>query len=495
MNVRTIAARMTARGLTLALLVAAFWSPPLPAFGGITNADLVVPEPARTIPTPGVAYPDPAFGTPTVRIADSKQVSDGQMVPEYSQLQAWNADMSLLMLNTGDGTWIVDAQTMQRVHTLDCAWPAFCQGVRWSTTEPLVLYHTGQDCTSGSGCATDDDGQTCGNASNRYGVFRRYQLVRQSNGSYTRTRHLIYCATEYASIDKDRSFEELSEDGRYVALVGVTSGGIYETFPLDIQAKTRGPAHRAPAGRSPDWVAMSPHGDYVLIQWGKGAGTGFGLEAFHRTTMQLAGKVSTASGHGDLTRDAGGQQWFVQTNANNADLFTDAHYIIKAKIPNGIVFSSPGVVDRAATESSGASVRLVRLDWEHNIHISCRNTRAPGWCTVSTSSDGSGYANGWQPFEDEVFRVFLDSRHTSPHVDRVAHHRSSSGAVAARDGCSGRSNYWAQPHSTNSPDGTKIIFGSNWRRICDTSDPVDAFILTIGAAGTPPNAPTNVRVR
>src|SRR5262249_4859241 len=57
-----------------------------------------LPEPPLALPAPGVPYNDPTFGTRTVRIMDVKAQGYGFMVPEYSQLQAWNADMTRLLV-------------------------------------------------------------------------------------------------------------------------------------------------------------------------------------------------------------------------------------------------------------------------------------------------------------------------------------------------------------------------------------------------------------
>ena len=69
-----------------------------------------------------------------------------------------------------------------------------------------------------------------------------------------------------------------------------------------------------------------------------------GLEAFD-LDMNYVGKVHTGSGHGDFVRDSSGTEWAVIDNANNAYLFSGAHYIVKAKIPSGVIFDAAGNVD------------------------------------------------------------------------------------------------------------------------------------------------------
>ncbi|MEW6213037.1 MAG: cadherin-like domain-containing protein, partial [Acidobacteriota bacterium] len=82
------------------------------------------------------------------------------------------------------------------------------------------------------------------------------------------------------------------------------------------------------------------------------------------------------------------------------------------------------------------------IDWGNGEHISCRGSR--GECLVTAGSDP---ANGWGPFEAELFLQRTDGT-----VLRLAHHRSTS--------CG----YWVQPRGSVSRDGRYVIFASDWGR-------------------------------
>jgi hypothetical protein len=424
------------------------------------------------------------FGTTIARIANPADFGGNQLRPEYSQLQAWNADGSLLLLNSG---FILDTKSYTLAHRVDYRWPGFGHALRWSPVDPRKLYFIGGEI---DGCKSA-------------GLYE-YNLG--AGTPMTGTPKLVKCFAEYQSLFKDQSFEEMSDDGRIIALLGKKPatnkwGYVAEAFAFDVVSGIKHRPMELPVDAewgptTGDFVAASPSGKYVLMQFGGGTTRLRGLEAYD-LDMNYAGKVNTGSGHGDFTMDSDGTEWAVMTNANNAYLFSGQHYIVKARIPNGVVLDAAGFVDVAATSNAGLTVRLLQLDWFHNVHVSCRNSRSPGWCLISTYSTKSSLDNGWQPFESEIFRVDLTSTHLVPKVDRLAHHRSRVTASTPGDACSKQNDYWSQPHATTRPDGRQVIFGSNWGRICDPSEPVDALVLNVGPVATVvrPDPPKDVTVR
>lgn len=445
-----------------------------PALAAEMDATTIVQAPLLSLPAPGASYQDPAFGTTIVRAANPADFGTKQLRPEYSQLQAWNADGSLMLLNSA---LIVDAKTYALVHKVDYRWPGFGHALRWSPTDPRKLYFIGGGL---GGC-------------NDAGLYE-YRL--DSGSPVAGSPVLVRCFAEYQSLYKDQSFEEISDDGRVIALVGRKAaankwGYVNEAFAYDISAGVKHRPLELPVDatwgpQTGDFVAASPSGKFVLIQFPAGTARLRGLEAFD-LDMNYVGKVHTGSGHGDFVLDSSGTEWAVIDNANNAYLFSGAHYIVKAKIPSGVLFDAAGNVDREATANTGLTVRLLQLDWSHHLHVSCRNILSPSSCVFVTYQTQEGYDNGWQPFEMEIVQLSLDSTFTSPKVARLVHHRSVPFSVAPRDACPGKQNYWAQPHATVRPDGQQVAFGSNWGRICEADEPVDLFVADI--------APTSAAVR
>ena len=430
-----------------------------PVQAGITDPAAVLEPPPLAYPPAATPYNDPVFGTSTARIANGP--------PIYSELQAWNADMSLILT----GSTILDARTFQVVHEIDWGWPDWGEATRWSPVDPFSLYYV------------DETNSFCANG----GALMRYRLI--PGIPMTRTRELVACFPEYTQLMKNESYEEMSDDGRYIALIGRkpkanTWGWVGEAFVYDVIDKVKHRAVELPVDpvngpRTGDHIAMTPSGRYVVHFWAGGKDRYRGTEAYD-LEMNYLGKVHTGSTpHSALHTDAQGNDWLIADNASNSYLLSDKRYIVKAKIPVGVLFDANGNVDQAATVGSGATVPLLDLSWHVGMHISGTNRNSPGWIVASTYIGQTAFDNGWGPFYDEVFKVHLDSSPASPHVERLAHHRSHYTAIQGRDNCSPVSNYWAQPHATVSPDGKKILFGSNWGRICDPSDPVDGFVLTL----------------
>jgi hypothetical protein len=452
------------------------------ALAGETDPSRIVQPPSMPLPAAGTSFTDPIFGTSIKRIANPADFGSNELRPEYSQLQAWNADGSLLLVNAG---LILETKGYTLAHKIDYGWPASGQALRWSPVDPNKLYYIGGDFGG------------CGKA----GLYE-YRLT--PGNPMAGTPVLVKCFPEYQRLLKDQSWEEMSEDGRIIALVGTKAadnkwGYVAEVFAFDVVSGTKYRPLELPV--DPTWgpvvgdrAAASPSGKYVLVQFSGGTGRMRGLEAFD-LNMNYLGKVHTGNGHGDLARDASGNEWAIVDNSNNSYLFTGNHYIVKARIPQGVAFDTAGNVDPVATEKAGLTVRLLQVDWFLHMHISCRNIRAPGWCVFGTYYTKEGFDNGWQPFESEVVKLNLDSTHTAPKVERLAHHRSTYAGISPRDPCTS-TNYWAQPHATVRPDGGELIFGSNWGQICDPSEPVDAFVADLRAnAVVRPKPPSDVVAR
>ena len=102
-------------------------------------------------------------------------------------------------------------------------------------------------------------------------------------------------------------------------------------------------------------------------------------------------------------------------------------------------------------------------------HSSTRNIERPGWVYVSYGKQSG------KRFSDEVVAVKIDG---SQDVERLAHKHSAS------SGC-----YRCESHPVASPDGTRILFASNWNQDCfacpSTSDIKDYVIFS-------PTAPIEV---
>jgi hypothetical protein len=127
-------------------------------------------------------------------------------------------------------------------------------------------------------------------------------------------------------------------------------------------------------------------------------------------------------------------------------------------------------------------------------HISAHAYNAPGTpSAIVTTYDNASNGNWntrWGPLKSEIYQVYLDSTPTTPHINRLAHHYSDVSYIEGSagtnpSGCPNFNSYWAQPHSTQSNDGSKVYFGSSWGPKCSA----EAFMISLTpSANTPPPA-------
>jgi hypothetical protein len=225
-----------------------------------------------------------------------------------------------------------------------------------------------------------------------------------------------------------------SDDWRYYAFLGFVDGSYAhaDIVVADLIEK-RIVATWKDAGK-PDWVGMSPSGNYVVAQWTNGQGT----RLYDRDTLAYMRTVFSDTAHADFAFDAEGREVIVYHATSKAQ-------IKELGAPNG----SPIAESRL---SDGRKTKLLDLGWNwltpHFSGIASR-TR-PGWILVSTYTSPE---NAEHPYSREVFWLKLDG---SGEVRRVAHHHSDQLRTASRK------DYWAEPQATSSWDGNLVLFSSVW---------------------------------
>lgn len=179
-----------------------------------------------------------------------------------------------------------------------------------------------------------------------------------------------------------------------------------------------------------DWASMSQSGNYVVSRPGSSS---LGVVVYD-LNLNLLRKIFDKGAHGDVGYDAAGNEVFVQM------------------CPIQMSRLDTGQVTSLGISMCG--------------HLSARNYQRPGWASLT---DGS--SNG------EVLAIKLDGSKT---VERFAHGRTSA------------ANYDAQAKGVFSPDGSKVMWNSDWG-----SGTVYAYVAEMpGNSGNnvPPAAPTDLKV-
>lgn len=413
---------------------------------GVSDPAAVL-TPADLPPQPvGASFVDPVFGT-TLRRVSATSDGGGFQTPIYSQLQAFSSDDVYLLLDGGAGYRVRRTDDLSVVTGLRTGrWVA----PRWHPALAHTVVHFDSN---------EDDSI-------------RVQYTDVDTG-VTTTRFTF--PASYDRVLVDQSFDELSEDGRWIAGMTTRSDGSEVIFVLDLERKAlgaelslhsmyTGPCRPDPVWGEvePDWVGVSPLGRYLVVQWVRdGTNRCSGLETFDLETGTFAGRVTDGHQHGDLGVQPDGVTEFFMT----FELAGPPPY-------NGLPAIGVRELPGTATVSAPTFVRI--LDWGNEEHISCRGPR--GACLVTA---GTWAENGWTAFEGELFLQYTDGR-----VERLVHHRSSS--------CG----YWVQPRATMSRDGRLVVFASDWTHgtgstSCDGGDDLgrgDPYLLEL--SGLPVASPT-----
>ena len=494
----------------------------------ITDPSVVVPQPPG-VPKPalGVQVVDPTYSTCYMRISDAGILGYDHPVPTYSQLQAWNADQSKIMLVSGD-LLNADYTYYKKVSVGNFRWSPiypnigyYSQGSSFvqvdisagpSGTESTV--HTFSEYPGGLERGNEQEDLS---RDGRFVVLEGYRTALQrdtisvrvsaTNGSATLTsqggfvdvltRMPVYSSvggiTSGTRVQSINNASSLTMDHPFSGATGsyTFAFGASEAFVFDILSNRKGTTIPGWSGfglcGGLDDMLMSPSGRYALLHWGSGgSGSTCNLQAYD-TSMVHLGEVSFGRGHFDLTVDEVGVEWCVQYTADATDGITGA-YIAKYRLPDGF--------DRYKAGDLTAAVKLT--DWPYNAgggHISGR-AFGKGFVVASADYPPSGAPRA--PYTNELVKIYLDSRIASegtPHVERLVNHRSDEAWVASQPNSTcPMSSYWAQPHATVSRDGTKLLFGSTWGQNCTA----ETYALELGAAvaDTIPPAPTrNLQAR
>lgn len=364
---------------------------------------------------------DPSFGTRIRRLSD-RGAQGGLATAEYPQLQAFNADERRILVTTEKGFQIRALPSGEISHPeLSLSLP------RWHPERADTLI--GFNDRRGSA-----------------GPIRVRTATLEASGSVTYQDGIALSAMGFTEIDKG-AWEDVSLDGRFMPLLGRRSGGVTAAV-LDMQ---RGTLTATLAVNNVDWVAISPSGKHLLVQYVKcGAGPDAGLAIYDASSGAALGHASDHYEHGDLGIDESGAEGFYSI-------------ALEGLCPRG---------ERArltATPlSQGLTKRRTLREFIRPVgfYTTCRNLRRGGFCLHSDDQGTPGAA----PFSGELWL----SRTSDGAVRRLAHHRSSGAS------------YYTLVRPVLSPSGRYALFSSDWAQpndqnqsdmyLIDLSQTLDGFV-------------------
>lgn len=251
---------------------------------------------------------------------------------------------------------------------------------------------------------------------------------------------LIWQSEDYLGLEFGPGKGLPSNDGTRLALRARNKVGEKVAFAYDIAAGRKFPDIKL-AGLSGEnnSVSISPSGRYMMFMQNAVDGVEQSYVFEVDGTMVQHWTDHHRPGHGDMTLDVDGSDVYVGVSKSDPDKF----HIIKRRLEDGKITDL--------------------VPYGDGNHVSTRNINRPGWAFVSYSGNYfETYRNPeWAPFYQEVVAVRIDG---SGEIRRIAQTRNAD------------HDYWSETHASVSPDGTQIIWSSNWGR---AGGPVADFVSQI----------------
>lgn len=262
----------------------------------------------------------------------------------------------------------------------------------------------------------------------------------------TNAKVTIYAPTDYTNLQFGPYKGNLSRDGNRLVIRATNGAGALIAFAYDISARKK---YRViDLGGLPGtngYCTISPSGRYI----GCFQTTDDEIEKAFFFTIDGDQVQHWAEhhrpGHGDMAIDADGKDVYV--GISKAD--PDKWHVIKRRLEDGTV-----------TDLAPAG---------YGTHSSLRNINRPGWVFVSYEGSYSkvvGSPPRWAPFYQEVVALRIDG---SGEIRRIAQTRNA------------KSDYYSETHASPSPDGSQVVWSSNWGQ---SGGPVAAYVSRLTWPGT-----------
>jgi hypothetical protein len=239
-------------------------------------------------------------------------------------------------------------------------------------------------------------------------------------------RTAVYAFNEYNDLQFGPYKGNPSRDGTRLVVRATNAQGELVAFAYDISAQRKYPDIKLTnlSGRN-GYCTISPSGRYVFCANATLDGTDTAY-VFTVDGVQLQHWIEHhRPGHGDMTTDTDGNDVYVGISKASPDKY----HIIKRRLDDG------AVTDLAP--------------YGDGQHASIRNINRPGWVFVTYSGTYLGVAEllGGTAFYQEVIALRIDG---SGELRRVIQTRNI------------KYDYWNESHASPSPDGSQIIWSSNW---------------------------------
>jgi len=253
------------------------------------------------------------------------------------------------------------------------------------------------------------------------------------------TTKRVFAPQGYSNFQFGPAKGNLSQDGNRLAVRARDATGALVVFAYDLSTNEKYPdiALAELPGES-TYCSISPTGRYIFCNQRMNDETNQAYIYSVDGTRVQSWEENHRPGHGDMTIDVDGQDVYVGTSKAGPD----RNHIIKRRLSDGFI-----TVLAPAGDSQ---------------HISTRNINRPGWAFVTYGTDSRNTSKpGWVPYHQEIVALRIDG---SGEVRRIVHTRSA------------KHDYHSQAQASPSPDGSQIIWSSNWG---EAGGPVASYVARL----------------
>jgi hypothetical protein len=231
-----------------------------------------------------------------------------------------------------------------------------------------------------------------------------------------------------------------SRDGRRLVVRARNRAGAVVAFAYDLATSIKYPdIELSKLDGTNDYCGISPSGRYIFCSQVMQDETNQEYVFTAHGEQLQHWSENHRPGHGDMTIDDDGDDVYVGISKSDPDKYC----IIKRRLRDGVV--------------------TVLAPYGEGQHASMRSIGLPDWVFVTYTGSYSEVSmhREWAPFYAEIVALRIDG---SGEIRRI---------VQTRDV---KSDYWSEAHASPSPDGSQVIWSSNWGR---AGGPVADYVVRL----------------
>lgn len=242
----------------------------------------------------------------------------------------------------------------------------------------------------------------------------------------TNREDVLFVSPNYHDLQFGPSKGNPSRDGDRIAVRAIRGDGAMVAFAYDLKQRRKFPdIDLAQLAGTVSACSISPLGANILCFQNVNEDTEQRAIFSVDGTLRQRWTDHHRPGHGDMTVDDDGSEVFVGISKSDPDKY----HVIKRRLIDGKVTSL--------------------MKFGEAEHASARALDRSGWVFVSYGGnpDEISANRDWAPYAREVIALRLDG---SGEVRRVTQTHNVP------------SDYWSETHASPSPDGSQVIWSSNW---------------------------------